>query len=45
VPLHITPWEISEVKDDSAWSLETPVCPGRWDGHVLLVQEDVRELV
>ena len=45
VPLDITPWEISEVKDDSARSLEAPVCPGRGDGHVLLVREDVRELV
>jgi hypothetical protein len=26
-------------------SLEAPVCPGRGDGHVLVVWEDVRELV
>src|SRR5260370_33827205 len=31
LPLDITPREISKVKDDSARSLEAPVCPGRRD--------------
>jgi hypothetical protein len=45
VPLDVTPWEITKVKDDSARSLEAPVCPGHGDGDVLLMGEDVREIV